>query len=200
MATKSEMNKILLVIVIFVLLFTGLIYVRILRQQQLEKAQKTSQTGTIVQTTRVPEDSDNGVIRILPVRTHMKVGDQSTFSIQFEASGHQLDGADVSLSFDPSYLDVIDLIPGAYFSQYPRKTIDNVAGTIKVTAFTSTIMEKMASPSELCTIIVKARKAGNTQIMLEFVKGKTTKSNLVEHKTSKNILGMVEHATVIIGE
>lgn len=203
MATKKEMNKILLVLGILIVLFVGMLYIRFKRSSDLVEIQKKNlQMTTSVQTTPSVslKPNYNGVIRILPPRINGKVGDTFEVTVQMEATGRVLDGADVHLKFDPTILEVADLLPGTYFSQYPRKTIDNVNGTIKVSAFSSLLLPKLSSVQTLLTLKVKAKRVGSDQLTVVFTQGKTSDSNLVEHKTSLNVLGKAENATIVVGE
>jgi hypothetical protein len=204
MATKTELNKILIVLAILVVLFIGLFLIRskrsqeLLLQQQKIEGEKQSPTGVVPTTTSL--NSVSGVVRITPVRTSVKVGEEFMLSVGMEADGLQLDGADIHLKFNPSVIEIIDLTPGTYFEQYPRNTIDNVSGTIKISAFSSSLLPKLTQAQELFTVKGRAKKVGSDQIMVDFSQGKTSSSNLVEHKTSKNVLEKVENAMIVVGE
>lgn len=199
MATKSEMNKIVFVLVILFILLTGLVFVRQMRQAAL-RTQLAKQQPKMTDITLPTVESDNatGILRLVPARYQAKVGDAFTLSVELDAIGKQLDGADAILRFDPTVLEVVDINPGTYFSTYPRKTIDNVNGSVKVTGFTSSVLPPLESPQQLFTLNMQAKKAGSYKVTIEFIKDETTLSNLVEHITSKNILGEVENAQVVI--
>jgi hypothetical protein len=198
---KGEFKKILLVIVILLILTAALFLVRYQRQKSLENLAKIP----VEQTAQKPvllkpgeEGKPGGSFLISPSSTNLKAGQKASFNLEFETSGKILDGTDALVNFDPLYLEAEGVKTEDVFEEYPVKRIDNAKGTVRITGLKTRENADFSSKLILGSITFRAKKAGNTLISFDFVKGKTNLSTLIETGTSRNILDIVQGSAVTI--
>lgn len=189
----TEVRKILLVFGILLLLVFVVLYVRQVKQRILSsKLKRPSSQNTLSVTPTVTSFPLSGSYSLEPSVKTLKSGEKVSVQVVFVASGKRLDGADIILVFDPLYFEADpNLELTNFFTSFPRKTVDNKIGKIKVTAFQAKSQEPLSNPVTLLTVSFLAKKPGKTTINFDFQKGKTNTTTLVEHGTSRNILAGV---------
>lgn len=192
---KQDFKKIIVVLLVLLLLFVAIFFLRFWKKTPLGQ-NFNPKTSKVVPTTA---EILVGKFSLDPAEEKIKAGGQFTLKIAFSAPGKRIDGADVILRFDPQMLQALEATAGTYFSLYPRKEIKK-EGTIQVTAFTPSSDKILSESDEILflTVSFKALKAGVSQITFDYQKGRTNLTTLVESKTSKNILGSVNQAKIII--
>lgn len=200
---NKDLGKILVVLLILAVLFLGIIWLRNKNTQVVKSPSETKKEDreqvTVQKPTVIPTVNKNvASYSLVPSQSKVNLGQNVVLSVNFDTLGKKIDGADAVLRFDPNFLESDKNIqPGDYFEVYPRKDVDNTGGFIKVSAF-SVKNEDTKGKITLFQVAFKAKKAGKTEVRVEFQKGTTNLSTLVEKDTSKNILGRVGNATIII--
>jgi hypothetical protein len=184
---KNESRKIIIVGAFLLVLLGAAV---ILRSQRNVALQQTFRKIEAVIPTPTP-DIYVGSYLLEPDKKEFKTGDNFSLTVSFDRKAKKLYGADAILKFDPAYLSAdTNLTLGTYFDNYPRREVDNNKGYIKVTGFRlQKSQEDNIENGMLFVANFKAKKSGFTTISLEYQKGKTNQSTLVEAGTSQNILG-----------
>lgn len=140
-----------------------------------------------------------GKIALVVSRNTLKVNDVIPVSVMINTGGHILDGADLIVHYDPKSLEASTsgLIRGKVFDEYPYTAVDTKAGLISISGIN--ITKKSFNGTGLFAIIsVRAKVPGKTSLTIDFKKGSTTNSNLVETGTSKNILEQVSNLELTV--
>ncbi len=196
MINHTENRKIILVIIILALLVGGIILIRRERQLMLT-ANMVKNSGNLPEVGKAQFELVASQY-LQPAHLLKKTGETFSLAVVITAAGRQLDGADTIIKYDPKLVEVTDIIPGEFFTNYPRKTIDQVNGVIKMTGFSPKDANADGDNFIFFTIEAKALVSGTAKFDFEFEKGKTNLSTVVESKTSRNLLGKVTGATVSI--
>lgn len=193
----SNYEKIGVVWGLLVILIVVGLGIRLFQSQFSPSSPKGSKT--VVSVTSIPTQ-EKLIGRMTFNNVPKKVKERESFSltVDFTAPDKRLDGADAAVSYDPNFLEVEEITQGPYFHEYPRKTIDHENGKVKVTAFRAKDESPIRNSVTLFYLKVKALKAGETVLSFDYQEGRTNLSNVVEKGTSKNILGSVENARIVI--
>lgn len=196
----SDFKKIILVVVVLLILLIGLVMVRGSKKTTLNNTlnntlNRTGDKKPAATATKVPLIGKY----LFPENSKtVRAGQKVSLVIEFSAPGKILTGADAFLIYDPKYMQIDSVTQAGYFTRYPRKVIDNKTGTLKITAFMSRDQNKITNNVPLATVNFTALKAGKTQVKFDFISGSDNRSTLVEKGTSKNILGSVGMANIVI--
>lgn len=118
-------------------------------------------------------------------------------SVIINTGEHIINGADVIVRFDPKILEATSggLIKGTIFDEYPAMSVDNAKGLISVSGISS-LQSGFKGQGQFALINLRVRALGKTTLTVEFTKGSTADSNLVETSTSKDILEAVDNLEV----
>lgn len=187
---QSDYKRIMIVVGVLILLLIGIVFIRNRKPVSIGK-----KGPVIVEISVTPVPA---IYELSASSGDIHIGSTFTVDVVFDSGGRSIDSSDVLLKFDPLYLSAESKIqPGQYFSSYPRTSVNNSAGTVQITAFTSqpgTIENNVKS----FTIAFKAKKSGQAEIGFLFGKGSTNQTTLVEHKTSRNVLTDVKPLRITI--
>lgn len=151
--------------------------------------------------TQVTEEDISSMISLTSPKTTYKTGEKISVAIEI-ASKATTDGVDIILNYDPNIL-MVELAPGGkaivtggLYSDYPLNITDS-KGRITVSGVTSQTSGVIPNGT-FGTINFVAKAAGRTKVSLDFSKGSTIDTNIIESKTSKDVLGKVENLEVVI--
>lgn len=194
MLNNKDFKKILLVSLVLITLLMIVLIIRAWNKNRLDQmlSKKSSQFEEQLIEVSPTVEILSGLYSLVFSESTVKVEEASKATISFSTPGKIISGADVILHFDPKLVQVEgDVIPGEFFTSYPRTTVDNEKGTIKVTAFSPSSTIEVNDLTELFSVNFKAVNQGVASVTFDFQPGKTNLSTLVEKGTSKNILGQV---------
>lgn len=145
----------------------------------------------------------SAVVSLSADNTSVKVGDKITVVINVSAN-KSTDGTDLIIDYDQALLTVdsqnekkVPVITGQIYGDYPINTIDQTNGKITVSGITSS-PSGVVTNGVFGTINLIAKAAGAAKLKLEFTKGSTTDTNVIETGTSKDILDSVQDLTINI--
>jgi len=191
------MKKIIIVLLTLGLLLVGIIYLRNRGKQQLNNL---SGNQEIIQKVEVRAENPNSMSLVSAGKP--KAGSDFTVDVNFTTDNAGIFGADAVLLYDPEYLqaDKNSLEKGDFFKDYPRMTVDEKNGIIKVTAYNSSESTPLNTPLNFFKVNFTAVKAGATQVNFDFLPGATNTTTLVDRETSKNILGSANNLMLTIEE
>ncbi len=136
-----------------------------------------------------------GKISLSIPKNSFTVNETMPVSVVVDTGGHEIDGVDLVVHFDPKILTVATtgLVKGKIFDEYPLQSVDVNKGLINISGVNSAKTGFKGS-GQFAVINLKAKLVGQTTLTIDFVKkGATTDSNLVEMGTSKDILETVSN-------
>lgn len=203
----KDKQKIAIVVLILIILLGGIWMLRKKDQTQSELPSNQPSPEISIPDTNVSADDD-----VLPIdestltakyiltssSSSLSNGDIFTVTLNLSAVGELLDGTDVLLHFDPSLFQVQgDIETSSLFQSYPQKIVDNSKGEIKLIAFGGPA-DPLQQDEQLLAVTFTAVGKGNARVWLDFQKGRTNTTTVVQKQTSKNILGSVEDISVLI--
>lgn len=191
-------KKLIFIILAIILLGEFFWAISFIKTSSLKKEKKIE---TPTQSQIVPKESIAS-LTIDPQNVETTVGQQFTININVDTLNHSINGVDTVISFDPEILTVIGEVKnGDLFNSLLIKDVKNNVGKINITASKlSPTAQNISGKGTLATVNFKALKFGETQIKIIFDPNRTDTSNIVESKTSKNILTTVSNATIKIGK
>ncbi len=134
--------------------------------------------------------------------TNVKVGNTSKVDISLSSTG-EVDSVDLIIKYDPSFIEPIDGITpvalGSLFTNYPVNKIEQ-PGLISVSGTGQPGASGFKGQGIFGGIIFRAKKVGQTAITLDFSKGQTTDSNVIETKIGRDILSKVTDFSLNISQ
>lgn len=141
-------------------------------------------------------------LSISPQNIQTKQGDQFTVKVFVDTQGRLVNGIDAIAVYDPKVLEVVDQpTSGDLFTSLLVNTVDPTRGQIILTGSRlSKQSQPLAGTGTLANISFVAKTSGTTNITILFDPTTTTTSNVVEAKTSNNILTDVNGATIQISK
>lgn len=133
-----------------------------------------------------------GKISLSASKTSYKVAEIIPVSVVIDIGTKEISGADVIVSFDPNVLEVVPngITKGKVFDEYPLLSQDAKKGKVSISGI-STLKKVFSGTGQFATINFKAKNPGKISLVVNFQKGSTTESNLVEAATARNILETV---------
>ncbi len=143
--------------------------------------------------------SGEAKISLVVSKNNFKTGDIIPVSVVIDTAGRLINGVDLIIQFDPKIVDATDkdIIKGNLFDDYPMATVDSVKGLILISGI-SNAQKGIKVSGQFVAINFKAKALGKTSLTIDFEKGTTTHSNLVETATLSNILEKVDNLEINI--
>lgn len=107
----------------------------------------------------------------------------------------EISGVDLIVRFDPKILEATPagLIKGSILDEYPLLSVDTKQGLIAISGVSSLGGKGFKGIGQFATINFKTKMSGKTSLTIDFKKGSTADSNLVDVNTSKDILEQVDN-------
>lgn len=123
----------------------------------------------------------SGSIEILGFGNQIKIGDKILVQARLATGGNPVVGADLILRFDPKVLSLAkdDLKVGKVFTSYPAASVDEKAGLVLISGVAEESFNGIGIMAELNFV---AKASGRTKISLDYKKGETKDSNIVDSK------------------
>lgn len=127
-------------------------------------------------------------------KTSFRSGEGVPVSVFINTGGKSLSGADLIIRFDPKFMEATQgaVLKGAIFDEYPLASVDTKKGLVSISGIDN-LQNSFKGVGQFALINFKTKLPGKTSVTIEFIKGATTASNLVEAATSKNILEQVDN-------
>lgn len=150
---------------------------------------------------QVQSVSDGQVI-LSSEKTGYKIDEEILVDIKLSTGGHTTVGTDLVLKFDPNFLEVSGddfFESGKAYTDYPGVSVDNENSQIILSGIVLNDQAGFNGVSNFGTVMFKAKKTGRTRVSVEFTKGLTVDSNIIETVSAKDILGEVYNLDLNIG-
>lgn len=129
-----------------------------------------------------------------------KVGKVVTVNVRVNTGGHQTGGIDLVFIFDPKILEATpaSLIKTTIYPDYPQMRVDSKVGLIQISGISGVEGKTFKGEGILATINFRAKAVGETILKIDYEKGKTNDSNVVESETGLDILEDVNNLSLTI--
>lgn len=129
------------------------------------------------------------------------VGDQVPVDIYLSTGGYSTVGTDLAINYDPAMLEAPDgaFVKGNTYQDYLGISIDNQKGVILVSGIVNINSGGFNGTGKFGTLNLKAKARGSTKVALDFKKGSTIDTNVIEDGTSVDILGKTFDLNLNIG-
>lgn len=203
---NNERYKILTVIIILAVLVAGIIVVRSRTRMASDELNSTDAT----QFTESESSEINAAIETVAKNVVYLAAEKESYqkdediivNVSFAAPGKKIFGTDLVMLFDPELIttNVESIEKGTFFANFPRITVDEENGIVKISGYQGNETELGADRNDIVNIKFKAVKSGRGKIELTFIKGETNATTLVEEATSQNILEKIENFNFEITE
>lgn len=150
-------------------------------------------------------NSTLNTITLTSTSNNLKLGESVKVNINV-SSEKMVDGVDVIVFYDPNLLMVEEntaakkpVTPGSMFTDYPVNEVDQVKGRIGFSGIGSET-KGIVAKGVMGTVNFKAKAAGKAVITVDFKKKSTVDSNIIETKTSKDIIDGVSGLEINIAQ
>jgi hypothetical protein len=142
-----------------------------------------------------PAEAETGaLLGFSPAQEIVKVGEEFEVELTLDTKGVATSGTDVIVSYDPTLLQVLEVRPGLLYQKYPVSEADSASGKIGLSDIT-TPPKTFAGTGTLAYLRLKPLRAGTAVLSIQFEKGQTTDSNVVQAGSGgKDILDKVINA------
>lgn len=127
------------------------------------------------------------------------LGEIGETTIQMRAENTRIAGVDIRIHYDPSAFEIIDVVPILSDVTIGVKDIDPVSGSI----FVSALAPPGASWEEMLDLVNirwKSLTSGEYSMILDFIPGSTTDTNIAEFGSGDDVITSVVNATYTIFE
>ena len=129
-----------------------------------------------------------------PAQKIVKVGEEFEVELTLDTKGVATSGTDVIINYDPTVVEVLNVRPGLLYQKYPLNEVDAVGGKIGFSGIAEP-PKTFAGSGTLAYLKLKALKAETATLNIQFEKGVTTDSNVVQAASNgKDILDRVINA------
>lgn len=144
----------------------------------------------------------DAVISLIPDKPSYKKGDQVVIDVKLFTGGYSTDSTDLVVKFDPRILQASteSAQAGNIYSEYPAVQVDNNQGLIGVSGITLPGNSSFLGVGSFAKLYFTALADGQAEVAVDFQKDATAESNVVLSGSTKDILGVVNNANVIISE
>lgn len=177
--------KIIFAILGIVILIEVIFVIRSLTSSVSPLPQIGSQAGVI---------SNSAKISLSTSKTNLRVGEIVPVAVVVDTGEKAVSGADLIIHFDLNVLEASGdaIIKGKIFDEYPLVSVDAKNGLISISGVSS-LNKNFKGSGQFALINFKAKAPGKTSLTVDFKKGSTTASNLVDASTSQNVLDNVDN-------
>jgi len=149
---------------------------------------------TLPQPTAPTQAATGALLSFSPAQKAVKVGEGFDIELVLDTKGVKTSGTDVIITYDPTVIEVLDVRPGLLYQKYPLNEVDSTGGKIGFSGI-ATPPKTFSGKGTLAYLKVRALRAGTATLALEFEKGETTDSNVVQAESAgKDVLDKVINA------
>ena len=135
-----------------------------------------------------------------PAQKMVKVGEEFEVELILDTKGVGTSGTDVIIDYDPALIEVRNVRPGLLYQKYPLNEVDAAGGKIGFSGV-ATPPKAFSGKGTLAYLKLKALEAGTATLTIEFTKGETTDSNVVQARSGgKDILDKIISGQYFIKE
>lgn len=128
------------------------------------------------------------------------VKDVVPVEVRLDTGSHDTEGTDLVLKFDPKILEATAgaVVRGTVYPEYPQVRIDNKAGSIQISGISGLQGKSFRGQGVFANINFRAKAKGEVDLTVNFTRGKTDDSNVVEALSGNDILESVTDLTLTV--
>ncbi len=148
--------------------------------------------------------SKSAILSLSSPKINYQLGETLPLIINLDSKGLMVDGVDVLIIYNPSYLDpqfLTDKNPldttESVFAVFPLVKIDEAIGQIKFSALSSP-GQSFVGNGQVAKLQFKALRQGKTSLEIKFKPGLTNDSNVALAGKGKDVLGKVKGLKIFI--
>lgn len=145
----------------------------------------------------------NSNLSLVTDKASYKKGDKVSLDVKLFTGGSTALGTDLVVKYDPAFLKPTDTLmvePGQIYSQYTPVQVDREQGLIGFSGLPSQGSSGFSGVGSFAKLNFEALKDGQTQVTIVYTPGDTADSNVVVSEDSKDNLGSVGNADIMISE
>lgn len=145
----------------------------------------------------------DATLSLVPDKTSYKKGDLVVIDVKLFTGGYTTDSTDLVIKYDPKFLEAdakTFAVQGQIYPEYPALQVDKIAGLIGISGITVPGGNGFSGVGTFAKLNFTALQDGQTQVVIDFESGKTADSNVVLSGSSKDILGSVSSADIVISD
>lgn len=186
----------MIVFVVLVVLLAGIL---LIRERRKIKAPQAEPKNALTEEKAGQQITNQPAIIARAEPSSLAQNTATTVTFYINAPGKKIFGSDLIILYDPEYLssDDTQIESGDYFSQVPRKTVDQQNGIIKITAIEGRD-EVLSRETAIAAVKFTTLKSGRTIVAYSFTPGTTNTTTLTERDTSQNILEKAVSAQITV--
>lgn len=139
---------------------------------------------------------DAAVLSVIPEIISTDAGEEFTVEVNLNTEGKKTDGTDVILRYDPEKIEVIGIIPGITYPDYPIQKIEE--GKISITGVAASTGPFFDGNDLFASVKFKALFGGEEVVSIDFTEESTVESNVALHGRGTDILTGVEDSILYI--
>ena len=136
------------------------------------------------------------IISLSPEIISTDADKEFTVEINLDTEKKMTDGADVILRYDPEKIEVIGIIPGVTYPDYPIQKIED--GKVSITGIAASTGPFFEGKDLFASVKFKALFGGEEVVSIDFTEESTTESNVSLHEKGVDILSGVENSILYI--
>ncbi len=142
-----------------------------------------------------------GTVVLSSKKLGYSVGDEVPVDIYVSTGGYTTVGTDLAINYDPAILEATEqsFAKGKIYQDYLGISIDNKKGVILVSGIVNINSGGFNGTGKFGTLNLRAKAKGNTKVSLDFKKGSTIDTNIIEDGTSVDILGKTFDLDLAVG-
>lgn len=142
-----------------------------------------------------PQISNVGKIELTASKGEFQVGETVSVSVLVSTGGRITEGTDLVLHFDPNVFEATPegILKGQIYPDYPSLQLDGKQGIVWISGVAAINKVGYSGTGIFATINFKAKRPGQTKISIEFQKGSTKDSNIIEAQVAEDILEEVSN-------
>jgi hypothetical protein len=149
---------------------------------------------TVPQPSAPAEAETGALLGFSPAQKTVKVNEDFEVELTLDTKSVATSGTDVIINYDPTLVQILTVRPGLLYQEYPVSEVDAAAGKIGLSGI-ATPPKTFSGKGTLAYLKVRGLKTGTAIFAIEFTKGETTDSNVVQAGSGgKDILDKVINA------
>lgn len=140
-------------------------------------------------------------LSLIPDKTAYKKGEAVSIDVKLYTGGYTTASTDLSVKYDPAFLKPQGAnftSVGQIYPDYPPAQVDEKNGLIGISGIPMDSGQSFSGVGLFAKLNFTALKDGQTEVTIDYQPDQTGDSNVVLTSSSKDILGIVDNARIII--
>lgn len=141
-----------------------------------------------------------GTFVFSPTTLTLSAGQESTLTVTINIASVQSPAADLLLSYNPSVITIVDILPGTAYAQYVGKAINNQTGSATISGLIPPGGQMFTGSGTFASVKVRAVAAGSSVLKIEHVPDNFNDSNIADFNLQNpyDVLGSVTNSTITV--